>query len=347
MRNILSQFSSTPRLEIDDPMEAPRAEEAPMTPTDSAPTEPEQVAYVPAASRTTKNKVKKDKDEVVTVKKAKKRKAEVVAPVSETATAAPAEAEPSPPKRTKVNGEKTKGKKKAVKAEEVPDFDYSQEPNQLDTFAPESTTGKIKKQKKPKKREFCIQVDGFLSSSLNRDDSQSQPSSIRPLSANLLRIRRTSAQGTDHELSKSDRVSPVGFAPLYAYRRVVVQHICCFVYIMLGHQMSLGSVWRKIWLSGILVVTVHVHVGCVDECCIRGQSGFDRFQILQFATKFVAFAAKGRARSERSDTLGRPHHAGTARGLGNVPLQLGRMSFPPFDLRFEHQLGRQPGLSVT
>jgi hypothetical protein len=153
MRSILSQFRSTPKLEIDDPMAASQAQDAEMTPVGVAPTEPEQVPYVPAASRTTKP-VKKEKDEVVTVKKAKKRKAEVVPPAPETASEAVVEVEPSPAKRTKVNGEKAKGKKKAVKSEEVPDFDYSQEPNQLDTFAPESTAGKIKKQKKPKKREF-------------------------------------------------------------------------------------------------------------------------------------------------------------------------------------------------
>lgn len=155
MRNILSQFSSTPKVEIDDPMEGQQTQDAEMVSADAVPTEPEQVPYVPAASRTTKTKAaKKDKDEVVTVKKAKKRKAEVVPPAPEATSEAVAEVEPSPAKRTKVNEEKAKGKKKAVKVEEIPDFDYSQEPNQLDTFAPESTTGKIKKQKKPKKRKF-------------------------------------------------------------------------------------------------------------------------------------------------------------------------------------------------
>ena len=162
MRNILSQFSSTPKVEIDDPMEGQQTQDAEMTSADAVPTEPEQVPYVPAASRTTKTKAaKKDKDEVVTVKKAKKRKAEVIPPAPEATSEAVAEVEPSPAKRTKVNGEKAKGKKKAVKVEEIPDFDYSQEPNQLDTFAPESTTGKIKKQKKPKKRKLkrcCVLV---------------------------------------------------------------------------------------------------------------------------------------------------------------------------------------------
>lgn len=176
MRNILSQFSSTPKVEIDDPMEtSAAAEPAQDAATEAAPTEPEQVPYVPAASRSTKTKAKKDKDEVVTVKKAKKRKAEVVAPAAEATTTPGAtaetaiEVEPSPAKRAKVSGEKTKvekpksekakGKKKAVNIEEIPDFDYSQEPNQLDTFAPESTTGKIKKQKKPKKRESARASD--------------------------------------------------------------------------------------------------------------------------------------------------------------------------------------------
>jgi hypothetical protein len=84
MRNILSQFSSTPKVEIDDPMEGQQTQDAEMVSADAVPTEPEQVPYVPAASRTTKTKAaKKDKDEVVTVKKAKKRKAEVVPPAPE------------------------------------------------------------------------------------------------------------------------------------------------------------------------------------------------------------------------------------------------------------------------
>jgi len=149
MKTIFSNFSSDKQaIENQTPLEAALVPEEPLQASGSKPIEPEQVPYVPAASRTTKA-VKKDKDEVVTVKKAKKRKADVIpaVPIPE----ADAEAEPSPAKRTKVNGDKTKGKKKAVVPKVVPEFDYSKEPNQLDTFAPESTN-KIKKHKKPKKR---------------------------------------------------------------------------------------------------------------------------------------------------------------------------------------------------
>lgn len=151
MKGIFSNFSSDKQsIENQTPSESALMAEEPIQASGSKSIEPEQVPYVPAASRTTKA-AKKDKDEVITVKKTKKRKADVIptVPVPEV----DAEAEPSPAKRTKVNGDKTKGKKKAVVPEVIPDFDYSKEPNQLDTFAPESTN-KIKKHKKPKKRKL-------------------------------------------------------------------------------------------------------------------------------------------------------------------------------------------------
>ena len=116
---------------------------------------PEQVPYVPSEARLTKEKARKDKNAIVQVAKssssAKKRKSKADAKAER-----PAEAQitdvndtnsPAPPAK--------KAKRTPVKAEDIPEFDYSQEPNQLDTFEPSpAVKDKRKKPKKSKQRTF-------------------------------------------------------------------------------------------------------------------------------------------------------------------------------------------------
>ena len=141
---------------------------------------PEQVPFVPTNNRKTKTTTATfiQKDQVVPVKKSKKRKAAPVDPTPVPRGLDTDETTPSPAKRSKSESssaattpakQTTKGKS-ANKAEkrapvnpaDIPTFDYSQEPNQLDTFAPESDK-KIKKTKKPKKRE-CVLIASVIHS---------------------------------------------------------------------------------------------------------------------------------------------------------------------------------------
>lgn len=117
------------------------------------PTIPEQVPYVPSDARVTKEKARKDKNAVVQVAKAsssKKRKSKADIKTEQPAGIPKSDAtqtnSPAPPPK--------KAKRTPVKAEDIPEFDYSQEPNQLDTFEPSSTAkDKRKKPKKSKQRE--------------------------------------------------------------------------------------------------------------------------------------------------------------------------------------------------
>lgn len=116
------------------------------------PTIPEQVPYVPSDARVTKEKARKDKNAVVQVAKAsssKKRKSK-----ADTKTEQPADTPKSDLNETNSPAPPSKKAKRApVKAEDIPEFDYSQEPNQLDTFEPSSTAkDKRKKPKKSKQR---------------------------------------------------------------------------------------------------------------------------------------------------------------------------------------------------
>lgn len=116
---------------------------------DSTPIIPEQVPYVPPEDRATKPKVVRDKNAIVQVAKAsgssKKRKSQVDVKAKSTSEVAEAPSidsgSPAPPTK--------KTKRTPVKAEDIPEFDYSQEPNQLDTFEPSSTARE--RRKKPKK----------------------------------------------------------------------------------------------------------------------------------------------------------------------------------------------------
>lgn len=116
------------------------------------PTIPEQVPYVPSEARVTKEKARKDKNAVVQVAKAsgsKKRKSKAEAKTEQPADTTKSETadtnSPAPPSK--------KAKRTPVKAEDIPEFDYSQEPNQLDTFEASSTSkDKRKKPKKSKQR---------------------------------------------------------------------------------------------------------------------------------------------------------------------------------------------------
>jgi exosome complex exonuclease RRP6 len=116
---------------------------------------PEQVPYVPSEARITKEKARKDKNAVVQVAKssnsAKKRKTKadvkVEQPVDVQMSDVNETNSPAPPAK--------KAKRTPVKAEDIPEFDYSQEPNQLDTFEPSSTVkDKRRKPKKSKQRTF-------------------------------------------------------------------------------------------------------------------------------------------------------------------------------------------------
>lgn len=154
LRRILSDFSAE---QVDDQEAdmngAGSVEETPPEPMAvDPPTIPEQVPYVPSDARVTKEKARKDKNAVVQVAKAsgsKKRKSKPEAKteqltdklMSDTADSN----SPAPPAK--------KAKRTPVKAEDIPEFDYSQEPNQLDTFDTSSTTkDKRKKPKKSKQR---------------------------------------------------------------------------------------------------------------------------------------------------------------------------------------------------
>jgi hypothetical protein len=176
--------------------------EAPVLPSDiemaapaATPFSPEQVPYVPAQARTTKPVPLAVKEEVVTVKKAKKRKADTTIPAVPEMTASPSD-EPSPAKRAKATAN-TKGKKKAVKAEDIPEFDYAQEPNQLDTFAPESSA-KIKKTKKSKKRKSYSDLHSMICSLIT---CIPQLLSTPQHSESLLRIRQSWRPGTNQGTS--------------------------------------------------------------------------------------------------------------------------------------------------
>lgn len=114
---------------------------------------PEQVPYVPSEARITKEKARKDKNAVVQVAKssnsAKKRKTKADAKAEQPADVQMSDVNdtnsPAPPAK--------KAKRTPVKAEDIPEFDYSQEPNQLDTFDPSSTVkDKRRKPKKSKQR---------------------------------------------------------------------------------------------------------------------------------------------------------------------------------------------------
>lgn len=123
---------------------------------DALPTVPEQIPYVPSEARATKEKARKDKNAVVQVTKAsgssKKRKSKADAKAEQPAEASKSEAtdtnSPAPPSK--------KAKRTPVKAEDIPDFDYSQEPNQLDTFEPSSTARDKRKKPKKAKQRKCL-----------------------------------------------------------------------------------------------------------------------------------------------------------------------------------------------
>ena len=122
------------------------------------PTMPEQVPYVPSDARVTKEKARKDKNAVVQVAKAsssKKRKSKADIKTEQPAGIPKSDAtetnSPAPPPK--------KAKRTPVKAEDIPEFDYSQEPNQLDTFEPSSSKDKRKKPKKSKQREWRFLCD--------------------------------------------------------------------------------------------------------------------------------------------------------------------------------------------
>lgn len=91
-------------------------------------------------------------------------------PGDDSASAPPAPAASSP--------KKSKGKAK-VKPEEIPAFDYSQEPNGLDSFKAAPPTKLARKPKKPKGRE-CLPTGVTLLTL--------QPSSILPTSESPQRI---------------------------------------------------------------------------------------------------------------------------------------------------------------
>ena len=126
---------------------------------DSTPSLPEQVPYVPAEDRATKPKVVKDRNAIVQVAKAsgssKKRKSQTDVKVESTPEVGEVQSvdsgSPAPPTK--------KTKRAPVKAEDIPEFDYSQEPNQLDTFEPSSTAReRRKKPKKAKQRTLSLLV---------------------------------------------------------------------------------------------------------------------------------------------------------------------------------------------
>ena len=117
---------------------------------------PEQIPYVPSEARSTKEKAKKDKNAIVQVAKssssAKKRKSKVDVKAERPADVQTSDVnEPDSPAPTA-----KKAKRVPVRAEDIPEFDYSQEPNQLDTFEPASTVkDKRKKPRKSKQRTFA------------------------------------------------------------------------------------------------------------------------------------------------------------------------------------------------
>jgi hypothetical protein len=133
---------------------APIPVAAPTSPK-KAPTEPEQIPFIPAAERKIKDEIvavgltkkqRKQKKRTAPVDEAEPRKkSKLTPPGDESTSASPAPALSS----TK----KSKGKVK-VKAEEIPSFDYSQEPNGLDSFKAAPPTKLARKPKKPKGREF-------------------------------------------------------------------------------------------------------------------------------------------------------------------------------------------------
>ncbi|KAJ9125250.1 hypothetical protein QFC22_000205 [Naganishia vaughanmartiniae] len=127
---------------------------------DSTPIIPEQVPYVPPEDRSTKPRAVKERNAIVQVAKAsgssKKRKSQVDAKAESTPEVAEVQSvdsgSPAPPTK--------KTKRAPVKAEDIPEFDYSQEPNQLDTFEPSSTARE--RRKKPKKaRQPIVDLSNF------------------------------------------------------------------------------------------------------------------------------------------------------------------------------------------
>ncbi len=107
-----------------------------------APTQPEQIPYVRPEAREKKPNVNAGEVVVVGRQSKKRKKDKAAANANDSVASAVAR------KTVRV----------PVKPEDIPDFDYANEPNQLDTF-PEDQSIKVKKQKKVKKRE-CD--DGFV-----------------------------------------------------------------------------------------------------------------------------------------------------------------------------------------
>ncbi len=115
-------------------------------PSAAAPTEPEQIPYVKPSSRVSKSE---QRDDIVVVgRQSRKRKKSKVDGVSGTAVSATAT--PDPQETEKSTSQKKK--RLPVKSEDIPEFSYADEPNQLDTFS-EETKAKVRKAKKVKKRE--------------------------------------------------------------------------------------------------------------------------------------------------------------------------------------------------
>jgi hypothetical protein len=119
------------------------------TPRDTVPTEPEQIPYVKPSERTSKPVPERD-DIVVVGRQGKKRKKGKVA--IEQATGSDSVEQTGDSDANASLPSTKKAKRLPVKPEEIPEFDYANEPNQLDTF-PEDKSVKVKKQKKVKKRE--------------------------------------------------------------------------------------------------------------------------------------------------------------------------------------------------
>jgi hypothetical protein len=110
----------------------------------AAPTEPEQIPYIKPASRALKSE---QRDDIVIVgRQSKKRRKDKATDDSSATPEVQQDMETSTPQ---------KKKRLPVRPEDIPEFSYAEEPNQLDTFS-EETKAKVKKAKKVKKRECDI-----------------------------------------------------------------------------------------------------------------------------------------------------------------------------------------------
>ncbi|GHJ85735.1 hypothetical protein NliqN6_2137 [Naganishia liquefaciens] len=172
LRRILSDFSSrlsagqseqtddntSPQIDGLTAATAENTAPEPMAAVDTS--VPEQIPYVPSEARSTKEKAMKDKNAIVQVAKssssAKKRKSKVDVKAERPADVQTSDVnEPDSPAPTA-----KKAKRVPVKAEAIPEFDYSQEPNQLDTFEPASTV-KDKRKKPRKSKQPIVDLSNF------------------------------------------------------------------------------------------------------------------------------------------------------------------------------------------